>query len=198
MFPGQFKGVESRPLCPIAQRLLCSHLVRRLRCADRLLKPARRPSRPGRRAERRTATALKRPELNTQESIRQKAARRQRSSGHITAFSEDDTGFIGRKKSIHNLLTEAFSCFPPCLLVLLCSDTRYLCLSSHECLRDTALLNDLLCTWPGRANTHSGHGSLTLSRSRVLNWRIHNSAVELLDFQVAATRGKEVISACFF
>lgn len=32
-----------------------------------------------------------------------------RSSGHITGFSEEDMGFIGRKKSIHNLLTEGFS-----------------------------------------------------------------------------------------
>lgn len=39
----------------------------------------------------------------------QKGAHQERSSGHITAFSEEDMGFIGRKKSIHNLLTEGFS-----------------------------------------------------------------------------------------
>lgn len=51
---------------------------------------------------------LKRPGPNTLESIHQKETRQERSSGHITPFTDKDTGFAGRKKSIHNLLTEGF------------------------------------------------------------------------------------------
>lgn len=79
---------------------------------------------------------LKRPWINSLESIHQKVAHQERSSGHITAFSEEDTGFIGRKKSIHNLLTEGFS---------VCSHGGLLYLSlSGYVYHDAVLLNDLL------------------------------------------------------
>lgn len=50
-------------------------------------------------------------------------------------------GFIGRKKSIHNLLTEGFS-----VCVRVCVDRYLLYLFLSRCVYQNAvLLNDLLC-----------------------------------------------------
>lgn len=112
----------------------------------------------------RTPIVLKRPGLNTLESIHQKGAPQERSSGHIMAFSEEDTCFTGRKKSIHNLLTEGFSA---CMCAHLPISAISLLLGCVY--HDAALSNGLLCIQPLHTQTHISVTALTLSDSWMLN-----------------------------
>lgn len=104
-------------------------------------------------------------------------------------------GFVGWKKSIHNLLTEGFS-------ACVCAG-RYLLYHplTRRVYHNAVLLNDLLCVQSQHPNTHFSHRrSLALSKSERAGQRIYKRTVELLDLQAGAVipgRCKEAISEPF-